>query len=148
TGAWVAAGQLWGTVADLCRWAAVLAAPDADVLAPGTVEEMRTVQAISDHERWTGGYGLGMMLRREGEKILAGAGGPMPRFLPAQCVSPEDRMGAAVLTNSGAAAGADLTVSLLRRTVDDLPVPPRAWKVGEPPSDEVIELLGPWWVEG
>ncbi|MES1248035.1 MAG: serine hydrolase domain-containing protein, partial [Actinomycetota bacterium] len=27
TGAWIAAGQMWGTVADLCRWAAFLAEP-------------------------------------------------------------------------------------------------------------------------
>src|SRR5689334_7554707 len=55
TGAWMAAGQLWSTVGDLGRWAAFLASPDPAVLAPETAEEMRTVQAISDHERWTEG---------------------------------------------------------------------------------------------
>jgi CubicO group peptidase (beta-lactamase class C family) len=148
TGAWIAAGQLWGTVADLCRWAAFLAAPDPDVLAPATVEEMRTVHAISDHERWTEGYGLGLMLRRDGEKILAGHGGAMPGFIAGLYVSPEDRVGAAVLTNSGTAAVADLTVSLLRRAVEELPVAPAPWQAGDPPPEEALELLGPWWVEG
>src|SRR3954470_1498509 len=49
TGAWVAAGQMWGTVHDLCRWAQFLAEPDGDVLAKRTVEEMRTIQTMDDH---------------------------------------------------------------------------------------------------
>src|SRR5690348_9116723 len=64
TGAWIAAGQLWGTVRDLCRWAAFLADPDESVLAKRTVEEMRTVLTLSDHVRWTQGYGLGLQLFR------------------------------------------------------------------------------------
>jgi len=75
TGAWIAAGQLWGTVRDLCRWAAFLADPDESVLSRASVEEMRTVQTIDDHERWTSGYGLGLGLRRDGERVLAGHGG-------------------------------------------------------------------------
>src|SRR5690242_14681414 len=80
TGAWIAAGQLWGTVRDLCRWAAFLAQPDEAVLRPETAEEMRTLQTISDHVRWTGGYGLGLQLVRDGERILFGHGGSMPGF--------------------------------------------------------------------
>src|SRR5581483_7219285 len=72
TAGWSSAGQLWGTVRDLCRWAAFLADPDESVLAAATVEEMRTLQVIKDHERWTHGYGLGLALRRDGERILAG----------------------------------------------------------------------------
>ena len=52
TGAWASAGQLWGTVGDLCRWGAFLADPDEAVLAQTSAEEMRTVQVIADHERW------------------------------------------------------------------------------------------------
>jgi CubicO group peptidase (beta-lactamase class C family) len=144
----MAAGQLWSTVGDLGRWAAFLASPDPAVLASETAEEMRTVQAISDHERWTEGYGLGLMLKRDGEKILAGHGGAMPGFIAGLYASAEDRVGAAVLTNSSTAAVADLTASLLRRTVEELPVPPRPWQAGEAPPAEALELLGPWWVEG
>jgi len=81
TGAWIAAGQLWGTVRDLVRWAAFLAEPDESILMRQSVEEMRTVQSIADHVRWTGGYGLGLQLLRDGERILAGHGGSMPGFI-------------------------------------------------------------------
>ena len=53
TGAWIAAGQMWGTVHDLCRWAWFLADPDESVLAKRSVEEMRTIQTMGDHTRWT-----------------------------------------------------------------------------------------------
>jgi CubicO group peptidase (beta-lactamase class C family) len=32
TGAWIAAGQMWGTVGDLARWAAFIAEPDEPIL--------------------------------------------------------------------------------------------------------------------
>jgi CubicO group peptidase (beta-lactamase class C family) len=114
TGAWASAGQLWGTVADLCRWGAFLADPEESVLAKKSAEEMRTVQAIDDHERWLSGYGLGLGLRRDGDRILAGHGGSMP---------------------------------LVRTTVEEWPVAPEPWRVGEPPPDDVAPLLGIWFME-
>jgi len=77
TGAWASAGQLWGTVGDLCRWGAFLVDPDEAVLAKKSAEEMRTVQVMVEHDRWLVGYGLGVMLRRDGERILAGHTGSM-----------------------------------------------------------------------
>jgi CubicO group peptidase (beta-lactamase class C family) len=148
TGGWLSAGQMWGTVRDLCRWAAFLGNPDEAVLSRATVEEMRTVQTIDDHARWTGGYGLGLGLRRDGERILAGHGGSMPGFIAGVYVSPADRIGAAVLTNSTAAAVDELTLRLIARTVEEWPAAPGPWRVEEPPSDEVEALLGIWWVEG
>ena len=109
TGAWLSAGQMWGTVRDLCRWAAFLADPDETVLSRRTIEEMRTVQTIDDHVRWTGAYGLGLGLRRDGERILAGHGGAMPGFIAGVYVSPRDKVGAAVLTNSSIASVEELT---------------------------------------
>ena len=148
TGGWISAGQMWGTVGDLCRWAAFIADPDESVLARSTVEEMRTVQTIDDHVRWTGGYGLGLGLRRDGERILAGHGGSMPGFIAGMLVSPADRVGAAVLTNSSTAAVEELVLKLVDRTVAAWPVAPRPWRVEEPPPAEVEPLLGIWWVEG
>jgi CubicO group peptidase (beta-lactamase class C family) len=81
TGAWASAGQLWGTAGDIARWGAFLADPDESVLAAASAEEMRTVQAIADHERWLSGYGLGLGLTRDGDRILAGHGGSMPGFI-------------------------------------------------------------------
>jgi CubicO group peptidase (beta-lactamase class C family) len=148
TGAWLSAGQMWGTVRDLCRWAAFLGSPDESVLARATVEEMRTLQTIDDHMRWTGGYGLGLGLRRDGERILIGHGGSMPGFIAGVYVSPADKIGAAVLTNSSTAAVEELTLKLVACTIEDWPVAPEPWRVEEAPSDEVEALLGVWWVEG
>ena len=148
TGAWIAAGQLWGTVRDLCRWAWFLAEPDESVLKRESVEEMRTVQSIDDHVRWTGGYGLGLMLRRDGERILVGHGGSMPGFIAGVYVSPADKIGAATLTNSSSAMLGDVTLKLVAATHERWPVPPEPWRVEEPPPDDVLPLLGIWFMEG
>jgi CubicO group peptidase (beta-lactamase class C family) len=148
TDGWSSAGQLWGTVRDLCRWAAFLSDPDESVLAPETVEEMRTVQVIDDHERWTHGYGLGLGLRRDGERILAGHGGSMPGFIAQLHVSPRDKVGVAVLANESNAELDELALALVARTMERWPVAPEPWRVGEPPPDEVLPLLGIWFLEG
>jgi CubicO group peptidase (beta-lactamase class C family) len=148
TGGWVPAGQIWGTVRDLCRWAAFLADPDPAVLRPETVEEMRVVQALADTERWTSAYGLGLSLRRDGDRILAGHTGSMPGFIAAMHVFPRDKVGAAVLTNSSTAALDDLTLRLIGRTLDELPADPEAWRVSEPPPAELESALGLWFMEG
>jgi CubicO group peptidase (beta-lactamase class C family) len=148
TGAWIAAGQMWGTVRDLCRWAAFLAEPDESLLAARSVEEMRTVQTLSDHVRWTQGYGLGLQLFRDGERVLAGHGGSMPGFIAAVMVSPGDRVGVAALTNSSTARLGKLALQLVSETVERWPVPPRPWRIDEPPPDEVRPLLGIWFMEG
>jgi CubicO group peptidase (beta-lactamase class C family) len=148
TGAWIAAGQLWGTVHDLCRWAAFLAEPDESVLAKRSVEEMRTVQSIADHVRWTQGYGLGLGLIRDGERIVAGHGGSMPGFIAFLGVSPADKVGAAVLTNSSSARLEQLGLKLIATTVEQWPVSPEPWRVEEPPPVEVERLLGIWYIEG
>jgi CubicO group peptidase (beta-lactamase class C family) len=148
TGAWIAAGQMWGTVRDLARWAAFLAGPDESVLAKRTVEEMRTLQTIDDHIRWTSGYGLGLQLMRDGERVLAGHGGSMPGFIAGVFISPTDRVGAAVLTNSSTTHLADLVKKLVAATVERWPVPPEPWRVEDPPPDEVTPLLGLWFMEG
>lgn len=147
TGAWIAAGQLWGTVRDLGRWVAFLGEPDESVLAKSSVEEMRTVQAIADHERWTSGYGLGLQLRRDGERVLAGHGGSMPGFIAYMAVSPADKVGVAALTNESEADLSGLGLALVARTVEEWPAPPEAWRAGEPPPDDVVPLLGIWFVE-
>jgi len=148
TGAWIAAGQMWGTVHDLCRWAQFLAEPDEDVLAKRTIEEMRTLQTMDDHERWTVGYGLGLQLFRDGERIMAGHGGSMPGFIATVRVSVGDRVGAAVLTNESTARMGALGSKLIATTVERWPVPPRLWSVEEPPPPEIEPLLGIWFMEG
>jgi CubicO group peptidase (beta-lactamase class C family) len=148
TGAWIAAGQMWGTVGDLAHWAAFIAKPDEAILKKSTVEEMRTVQTIADHVRWTSGYGLGLQLLRDGERILAGHGGSMPGFIAGVYVAPTDKVGVALLTNSSTARLGALAQKLVAVTVERWPVPPEPWGIGEPPPDEVVPLLGIWFMEG
>lgn len=148
TGAWASAGQLWGTVRDLCRWGAFLADPDEQVLMRSTAEEMRTVQAIDDHERWLAGYGLGLQLRRDGDRILAGHSGSMPGFIARLYFSPKEKAVAAALTNASEAALGDLGLALVRETVEEWPVAPEPWRIGEPPPQDVVPLLGIWFMEG
>jgi CubicO group peptidase (beta-lactamase class C family) len=118
------------------------------VLAKRSVEEMRTVQTLSDHVRWAQGYGLGLQLFRDGERVLAGHGGSMPGFIAGMMVSPADRIGAAVLTNSSTARVGKLALQLVSETVDRWPAAPEPWQVGDPPPDDVAPLLGIWFMEG
>jgi CubicO group peptidase (beta-lactamase class C family) len=147
TGAWASAGQLWGTVGDLCRWGAFLADPDEAILAKKSAEEMRTVQVIDEHERWLSGYGLGLQLRRDGDRILAGHSGSMPGFIARLYYSPREKVTVAALTNASDAALALFGLELVRTTVDEWPVAPDAWRVGEPPPADVVPLLGVWFME-
>jgi CubicO group peptidase (beta-lactamase class C family) len=148
TGSFIPSGQLWSTVSDLARWAAFLAQPDESVLAPKTFDEMRTVQVIDDHERWTSGYGLGLQLFRDGERILAGHGGAMPGFIAALRVSSKEKVGSVALTNSGTARLGALANALVAKTAELLPVAPEPWRIEEPPPAEVASALGLWWLEG
>ncbi len=147
TGAWQSAGQLWGTATDLCRWGAFLADADESVLARSSAEEMWTVQTIDDHERWQAGYGLGLQLWRDGERILAGHGGSMPGFIARLCISPREKVVAAALSNESGAKLGELGLALVRATVEEWPVGPEPWRVGAPPPPDVEPLLGIWFME-
>jgi CubicO group peptidase (beta-lactamase class C family) len=98
--------------------------------------------------RWTAGYGLGLQLARDGDRILAGHGGSMPGFIAGVYVSPADRVGVALLTNSSTARLGPLAQRLVAETVERWPVPPKPWQVDEPPPEEVAPLLGIWFMEG
>jgi CubicO group peptidase (beta-lactamase class C family) len=148
TGAWASAGQLWGTVGDLCRWGAFLAEPDEAILAKKSAEEMRSVQVIAEHDRWLSGYGLGMQLRRDGERILAGHTGSMPGFIAWLFFSAKENVVVAALSNSSEANLPPLGLSLIGTTVDEWPVAPKAWRAGNPPPAGVVPLLGVWFMEG
>jgi CubicO group peptidase (beta-lactamase class C family) len=147
TGAWASAGQLWGTAGDICRWGAFLADPDESVLASSSAEEMRTVQVIADHERWLAGYGLGLGLTRDGDRILAGHGGSMPGFIATLAFSATEKVAVVALTNESEADLTELGSALVGATVDEWPVAPETWRIGEPPPDDVVPLLGIWFME-
>jgi Beta-lactamase len=135
-------------VGDLCRWGAFLADPDEAILAKKSAEEMRTVQVLSEHDRWLTGYGLGLSLRRDGERILAGHTGSMPGFIAWLFFSAKENVVAAALSNSSEAVLPPLGLSLIGTTVEEWPVAPKAWRAGDAPPADVVPLLGVWFMEG
>ncbi|GAA1792694.1 serine hydrolase domain-containing protein [Luedemannella flava] len=152
-GAMAPAGQLWSTVTDLARWAAFLAGPDPEVLAPATVREMASPVVLGDPERWTAGYGLGLQLWRRGERVYAGHSGSMPGYLAILVTHRASRTGVVAFANAyrlsmpGGIGG--LGLRLLDAVLDSEPAPPaRPWRPGAAPPNDVEPLCGRWWWMG
>jgi CubicO group peptidase (beta-lactamase class C family) len=143
------AAQLWSTVGDLGRLTAFLAEPDPAVLAKETVEEMATLTVMAETQRWSLGFGLGLMLMRRGDRILVGHAGAMPGFLAAAFVSRPDGVGAAVLTNTGRGADpVDLVAQLVEAVLEEEPGVPEPWRPPTQLPTELSGVLGSWWHEG
>jgi CubicO group peptidase (beta-lactamase class C family) len=147
-GSIAAAGQLWSTVGDLCRWAAFLAKPDPDVLAPDSLDLMTSVQTMADPYRWSLAWGVGLMLVRKDDRIYCGHDGGMPGYLANVLVDRDDGLGAAVLLNGANASPAELTLELVAKTRERFPPDAGAWRPSRPPPDELSSALGRWWSEG
>jgi CubicO group peptidase (beta-lactamase class C family) len=162
-GAMAGAGQLWSTVADLARWAAILAgtAPPAaaqstasPLPSAATIAEMARPVVIEDPDEWTSGYGLGLHLARRGERVFVGHTGSMPGYLAVLMVHRPSRTGVVAFANcysfAGEASILGLGTSLLEAVLDLEPPAPRApWRPApnEPPAD-VAALCGRWWWMG
>jgi len=159
------AGQLWSTAADMARWAAFLADPaaldpGAEVLAPSTLDEMRWPLTATDETVWAAGFGLGLMIFPQGDRIVhVGHGGAMPGFLAGvygRRPAPEGlgdgtprAMGCAVLGSSGtASATTELPHKLLAAAVEEDPADIAPWTPGEPAPEAYRSVLGRWWGEG
>jgi CubicO group peptidase (beta-lactamase class C family) len=148
-GAFAAAGSLWSTTADLSRWGTFLVEGAEGVLARETVEEMRRFQSMADLEEWKLGWGLGLMLMREEDRIFVGHGGAMPGFLAGLAVSPKERSGAVVLVNSGAGVKIEeLLRKLAVKAAEAYPPQPDQWQAAETVAPQLEPLLGRWWAEG
>ncbi len=148
-GATAAAGQLWSTVEDLCRWASFLAGGDERVLAPAVVEEMWFPQVMYYPDNWLLGWGLGLQLFNRDARILGGHGGAMAGHLAAVYVERKTGTGAAALTNSGTHGDMDLfAISLVEKAIELWPEPIEPWRPEQEPPPDVRPLLGRWWSEG
>jgi CubicO group peptidase (beta-lactamase class C family) len=148
-GALAAAGSLWSTTGDLARWGVVLVEGAEGVLRRETAEEMRAFQSMVDLEEWKLGWGLGLTLLREGDRIFVGHGGAMPGFLAGLAVSPKERSGAVVLVNSGAGVKIDeLTRKIAVVAAEAYPPEPEPWRPIDGVPPELEPLLGRWWSEG
>ncbi|MBQ1025842.1 serine hydrolase [Micromonospora sp. C95] len=146
------AGQLWSTVTDLARWAAFLADPDPAVLEPATLDEMCAPVILSDLDAWRGGYGLGIQLTRDGDRIHVGHGGSMPGYIATLVVHRPSRTGVVGFANSyGFRTGGigPLGHRILTHVLDAEPVPTRPWTPAEaPPPADLAPLTGRWWWMG
>ncbi|WP_165865643.1 serine hydrolase domain-containing protein [Vallicoccus soli] len=147
TAAMGAAGQLWSTPRDLCRWGAFLLDPDPALLAPATAAQMRRPVVVVD-DAWTQAHGLGLQLVRRGERVLAGHGGSMPGFLAGLVVLPGEGLVAAACANAWQVADpVGLCVDAVLDEAGRAPRRPRAW-APSPVPDAVRELLGEWYYRG
>lgn len=154
------AAQLWSTAGDMARWAAFLADPAAvdpagTVLAPTTLDEMRWPHTVTDETTWGDGFGLGLLLVPQPDRVLhVGHDGAMPGFLAAVYgrrggEGTPKAMGCAVLGSSGtAAAMLDLPHRLLATAVEHDPADIEPWSPGEPAPPAYRSVLGRWWSEG
>ena len=139
---------LYSTVGDLARWGAFLCDPDESVLAASSVAEMHDLNVMAEPD-WTLGWGLGIELRRRGERIFGGHTGGYPGFLSILGYSRRDRLGAVVLTNSSnwpklSATGLELAEAAL----EELAPEREPWTPEASPPTEIAPLLGRWWSEG
>ncbi|MGC4814888.1 serine hydrolase domain-containing protein [Micromonospora sp. DT228] len=154
------AAQLWSTATDMARWAAFLADPAAldpagAVLAATTLDEMRWPVTTTDETLWGEGFGLGLILVPQGERVVhVGHIGAMPGFLAAVYGrrggdGTAGAMGAAVLGSSGTATEVfDLPHLLLAAAVEHDPAEIEPWRPGAPAPAALRGALGRWWGEG
>lgn len=146
TGRMAPAGQLWSTTADLCRFAAFLAAGDPRVLAPGTLAEMRTPAVPAETDGWDASYGLGLQLTRTGGRVLAGHSGSMPGFVACLLVDADRGLGAVSLANvTSGMAVTPLAADLLMELAEREPRLPRVWRPLSEVDGELLALTGPWY---
>jgi hypothetical protein len=145
------AGQLWSTVSDLARWAALLADPRPSVLDAGTVAEMCMPAVISDLDSWTAGHGLGVELWRRGERVYVGHSGSMPGYLAILVVHRPSRTGVVACANAYTLHGGgigELGREVLTAVLDREPARTVPWRPGAMPPAEAEPLTGRWWWMG
>src|SRR5262245_2257173 len=102
-GAMAPCGGLASTTADLVTWTMFLAEGNDEVLAKDTLDEMCQVQTIADPDRWTLGWGLGLMLVRIGDRVYAGHTGGMPGHITGMFVHRKSGTAGIALMNSSSA---------------------------------------------
>ena len=144
-GAMAPAGQLWTTVSDLARWAALLAGHRPDLLAAGTLEEMREPRVVNDvrEQGWDAAYGLGLQLWNDAGARSFGHGGSMPGFLAGLEIT-EAGDAVVVFANATAGLSGELGSDLLKILAEEEPRLAEEWRPAAPQAG-VLELLGPWY---
>ena len=134
------AGQLWTTVADLARWAGLLAGRHPTILAPTTIAEMIEPQVVDDRPGvgWSGAHGLGLQVWNDGGHRTHGHGGSMPGFLAGLRVDSTTGDAVVVMANSTAGMSPTLAPDLLAL------LPPAAVQPWKPTPGADLDLVGTW----
>lgn len=145
-GALAAAGQLWSTLDDLRRLAALLLGDTGDVLSADTLEEMKApALAVDERGRIGGAYGLGLQILEADGRRLVGHSGAMPGFVAGVFVDGEAKLGSVWASNITYGGDPELTADLLDivRTAE----PPIAdeWEPAPLPEGIDLDLLGIWY---
>ncbi len=146
-GAMAPAGQVWASVPDMARFAALLAGSPtaAGVVSDEALRLMTTPQAVDDPRGagWGVGYGLGVQVWNLGGRRLVGHGGSMPGFIAGLQVDVASGDGVVAMTSSTTGFG-DLPLRLLDTLAEAEPRLPEPWSPS-PVADDVLELVGPWY---
>jgi CubicO group peptidase (beta-lactamase class C family) len=145
-GAMAPAGQLWTTITDLARFAALLSGRVDGIIAPETLAEMREPVVIAEEtgQPWTSAYGIGLQLWNASGGRRYGHTGSMPGFTALLAIA--DAPGSdtvIVASNSTTGFGMSLGADLLKILADEEPYVPDEWKPADVDA-EVLALLGTW----
>ncbi|MEV0027866.1 serine hydrolase domain-containing protein [Nocardia sp. NPDC050793] len=141
-------GQLWSTADDLLRWGYALAGGESAVLPAAVVEKMHTLQVMVDTTGWTRGWGLGLILERCGDRVVAGHTGAMPGFQSALIMDRCAGVTVVVLANvTRGVRPADLAKEVLLEVVALQPAAPKMEWRPVPCPENIQQILGSWWSE-
>ena len=143
-----AAGGLWSTTGDLARWGGFLHEPDPEVLAPETLAEMRRLRVMAEPQRWSRGWGLGLILNRFGDRVFVGHEGGSMGAVSSLLVEQESGVGAVVLANTTAGFDPIAVAAELAGAVLDADEEVEPWRPGASAPPELEGVLGRWWSEG
>jgi len=147
-GGTAAAGGLWSTTGDLARWGAFLHEPDPEVLAPETLAEMRRLRVMAETQRWSRGWGLGLVLYRFGDRVFVGHDGGAMGAVSTVLVEQESGVGAVVLANTTAGFDPISLAAEVAGAVLDAEGEVEPWRPAEPAPPDLAAALGRWWTEG
>lgn len=111
----IAAGGLYTSIDDACRFVTFHLARGERLLSPDLLDEMYAVPFPEPNQDL--GYGLGIARIRWDDRLILGHGGGGFGFTCYLCWSPADRIGVVVLTNSTTSS---LAVDLPRQILGDL----------------------------
>ena len=97
-----AATGLSSTVADMAKFISwqfrLLDGSSTEVLAPNTLREMQRPHWVQAD--WKSGWGIGFGIEHTDDRDLVGHGGGYPGYLTSTRISPQERVGVIVFTNS------------------------------------------------